>query len=56
MSFSTPTRVLEVGLSGLELVLGGDLRLLALVPGAGESATLLVRGPSCNGKRQPLQP
>lgn len=38
------------GINGLDLVLGGGLRFLERVPGAGESATILVRGAAGTGK------
>jgi len=43
-------RVVKTSIDGLDLVLGGGVRLLERVPGAGESAALLVRGAAGTGK------
>lgn len=43
-------RVLDLDVPGLDLVLGGGLRMLERVKGRGESATLLIRGPAGSGK------
>jgi KaiC/GvpD/RAD55 family RecA-like ATPase len=44
------TTLLDVDVPGLDLVLGGGIRLLRRVDGARESATLLIRGPAGSGK------
>jgi KaiC/GvpD/RAD55 family RecA-like ATPase len=43
-------RVLDLGITGLDLALGGGIRLLERVRGRGESTTLLIRGPAGSGK------
>jgi KaiC/GvpD/RAD55 family RecA-like ATPase len=43
-------KVLDLDIPGLDLVMGGGLRLLERVKGAGECATLLIRGPAGSGK------
>jgi KaiC/GvpD/RAD55 family RecA-like ATPase len=43
-------RVVKTSIDGLDLVLGGGVRLLERVEGAGDSATLLVRGAAGTGK------
>lgn len=43
-------RVLDLGITGLDLALGGGIRLLERVKGKGESSTLLIRGPAGSGK------
>ena len=42
--------LLDIEIPGLDLVLGGGIRLLQRVDGAAESATLLIRGPAGSGK------
>jgi KaiC/GvpD/RAD55 family RecA-like ATPase len=44
------TTLLEIDVPGLDLVLGGGIRVLKRVAGAAESATLLIRGPAGSGK------
>lgn len=44
------TTLLEIDVPGLDLVLGGGIRVLQRVAGAAESATLLIRGPAGSGK------
>lgn len=41
---------MKTSIDGLDLVLGGGVRLLERVPGAGESAAILVRGAAGTGK------
>jgi KaiC/GvpD/RAD55 family RecA-like ATPase len=43
-------RVLKLDIPGLDLVLEGGVRLLERMKGAGESATILIRGPAGSGK------
>ncbi len=43
-------RVVKTAIDGLDLVLGGGVRVLERVPGAGDSASLLVRGSAGTGK------
>lgn len=43
-------RVLELDIPGLNLVLGGGIRLLERMKGAGEIATILIRGSAGSGK------
>jgi KaiC/GvpD/RAD55 family RecA-like ATPase len=42
--------VLELDIPGLDLVLDGGIRILERMPGAGESASILIRGPAGSGK------
>lgn len=47
---SSEARVIKTGIDGLDLTLGGGVRVLERVAGAGGSATLLVRGSAGTGK------
>ncbi|MEZ4390399.1 MAG: ATPase domain-containing protein [Polyangiales bacterium] len=47
---SNEARVCSSGIYGLDIVLGGGLRFIERVPGAGASAAILVRGVAGTGK------